>query len=444
MNHQANTLPYEIWMEVLRHCSQQTLVILSRVSPLLCTEARKLLLRSVVSKPYADQQAEHMGIIHRPWAFYELLATNHVDWRQMIKSVKLYWLKEYIDKDGNDALVGRDKPSVDHLTYKTALLLCECTQLQEFHMNARFLFVVTNLLQNRPLPATTLEFCLPHHYTWENVYAVFNIPTLVNLKIRVLLSPDRPSFRFPPVIPDELHNKIATSNVQDLSLTACGPLTRFISPLFRWPKNLRKLKYQGMRSRCEPYWRTIRRRTGGDISDAIDLSVQLLWPLTPTLQELDFNLGLGNWISPFQTGPLFQPFTSLKHLTAPIELVMHSRGLSRSRSALPFYTNFPHNLETLELKFAMSTSWHALSANLDPNACLMSDPAHRLFDELSMIAMQKGYWFTELRQLTLTAYKETPFLVKCEHAEAALEELENSGVRVVQGDWYRESRKDWV
>jgi hypothetical protein len=443
MNHQANTFPQEVWMEILKHCAQQTLVILSRVSPLLCTEARKSLLRTVVSKPYTDQQNEHMGIIHRPWAFHELLAKDHVDWRQMITSVKLYWLNEYIDKDGNDALVGRDKPFVDHLAYKTALLLCECTQLQEFHMNAKFLPVVTNLLKTRPLPATTLEFYLPHHYTWENLYAVFNIPTLVNLKIRNLLSPDRPSFRFPPVISDELHNKIATSNVQDLSLTACGPLTRFISPLFRWPSNLRKLKYRGMRSRCEPYWRTIRRRTGGDISDAIDLSVQLLWPLIPTLQELDFNLGLGNWISAFQTGPLFQPFTSLKHLTAPIELVMHSRGLSRSRTALPFYTNLPHHLETLELKFTMSTSWHSLS-DLDPDACLVSDPAHKLFDELSTIAMQKGYWFTKLRQLTLSAYKEIPFLVKCEHAEATLEELDNSGVKVVQGDWYRESREDWV
>jgi hypothetical protein len=195
MDHQANTFPHEIWMEILRYCSQETLLILSRISPLLCLEARKLLLRTVVSKHHPDCQNEHVGIIHRPWSFYEFLATNHVDWRRMIKSVKLCWISESIDKDGNDVLIGRDKPIEDHLVFKIALLLCECTWLQEFHMSARSIMVVTNMLRFGPLPMTTLDFALPYRFSWEDVYAVFNMPTLVTLVIRNLLSPDPPSFR---------------------------------------------------------------------------------------------------------------------------------------------------------------------------------------------------------------------------------------------------------
>jgi hypothetical protein len=440
MDHQASTFPHEIWMEILRYCSQETLLILSRVSPLLWTEARKLLLRTVVSKYHTDFQNEHMGIIHRPRSFYEFLATNHIDWRWMIKSVKLCWISESIDKDGNNVLMGRDKPIQDHLIFKTALLLCECTRLREFHMSARSIMVVTKMLEFGPLPMTTLDFALPYRFSWLDVYAVFSMPTLVTLVIRNLLSPDPPSFRLPSLIPDELHDKIGTSNVQDLSLLSCGPLTQFIPPLFRWPKNLRKLKYAPMRSKCDPYWRTLLRRTG-DISDAVDLSVQVLSPLIPTLQELHFDLGLDrHWTLPFQTGTLFQPFTSLKHLTAPIELIMHSRGLSRSRSSQPFYTNLPHRLETLELKFTISTTWHSrpVQTELDSEDCVGSDLAHQLYDELTTLAMHKGNWFSELRQLTLTGdEEERPFLVKCRHAEIALGDVEDSGINIVEGKWHR-------
>jgi hypothetical protein len=446
MDHQTNTFPQEIWMEIMRYCSQDTLVILSCVSPLLCTEARKLLLRTVVSKHHTNRQHEPFGIIHRPWSFYEFLESDHVDWRRMIKSIKLYWMSEYMDKDGKNALIGREKPVGDHLIFKTAVLLCQCTRLHDFHLSSRSLMVVTTMLKNGPLPVTSLDFSLPHRYLWEDIYAVFGIPTLVTLVIRNLLSPDRPSFRFPPPVPDDLHDKVATSNIQELSLLECGPLTQFVSPLFQWPKDLRKLNYAPMRSKCEPYWRTILRRTG-DISDAVDLSISVLSPLISTLEELYFDLGLDrHWILPFKTNSLFQPFTSLEHLSAPIELIMHSRGLSRSNSAQPFYTNLPHNLETLELKFTILTSWHSRPAHseLDVDACLVSDPAHQLFDELSMIAMQKGEWLTELKQITLTGDGDRPFLVKCVHAEDALGELESSGVHVVQGDWYRESKEAWI
>jgi hypothetical protein len=448
MNCQANTFPQEIWAEILECCSQKTLVILSRVSPLFRAEARKLLLRKVVSKHHTDHGHEHesMGIIHRPWSFYEFLETNRVDWRRLIKSIKLYWMTEYMDKDGKTALIGREKPVEDHLIFKTAMLLCQCIQLCEFHLSSRMLAVVTTMLKNGPLPLTSLDFSLPYRYLWEDIHEVFSIPTLTTLVMRNLLSPDRPSFRFPPPIPDNLHDKHGTSNIQDLSLLACGPLTQFISPLFQWPKSLRKLNYAPMRSKCEPYWRTILRRTG-DISDAVDLSVSVLLPLESTLEELHFDLGLDRaWIWPFQTGELFQPFTPLKHLTAPVEMIMHSRGLSRSRSAKPFYTNLPHSLETLELKFTILTSWHSRPAHsdLDADACLMSDPAHQLFGELSILAMQKGEWFPELRQVALTGYGDRPFLVKCDHAELAVKDLKNSGVHVVQGDWFRESREAWI
>lgn len=446
MDHPANTFPQEIWAEILRHCSQETLVVLSRVSPLLCTEARKLLLQTIVSKHHTDRQHQPMGIIHRPWSFYELLISDHVDWRRMIKSIRLHWMSEYIDKDGKSALIGREKPVEDHLIYKTALLLCQCTRLYEFHLSSRSLTVVTAMLNHGPLPITSLDFALPHRYLWEDIYAVFSIPPLVTLVIRNLLSPDRPSFRFPPLIPDELHHKHGTSNIQDLSLLDCGPLTHFISSLFQWPKGLKRLNYAPMRSKCEPYWRTILRRTG-DISDAVDLSVSVLLPLKSTLQELRFDLGLDrHWILPFQTNELFQPFTSLKHLTAPVELIMHSRGLSRSRTGKPFCTNLPHSLETLGLKFTILTSWYSRPAHsdLDADACLVSDPAHQLFDELSMLAIQKGQCLPGLRRLTLTGDGDRPFLVKCKHAEYVLKELENSGVHVVEGNWYRESKEAWI
>lgn len=446
MEHPANTFPHEIWAEIMRYCPQETLVVLSRISSLLCTEARKLLLRTVVSKHHTNRQHEPMGIIHRPWSFYDFLKRDHVDWRRMIKSMKLNLMSEYVDKDGKNALIGREKPIEDHLIFKTALLLCECTRLYEFHLSARSLAVVITMLKHGPLPVTSLDFALPHRYLWEDIYAVFSIPTLTALVIRNLLSPDRPSFRFPPLIPDELHHKQGTSNIQDLSLLDCGPLTGFVSPLFQWPKNLRRLNYAPMRSKCEPYWRTILRRTG-DISDAVDLSVSVLLPLKSTLQELHFDLGLDrHWILPFQTDELFQPFTSLKHLTAPIELIMHSRGLSRSRTGKPFYINLPHDLETLELKFTILTSWHSRPAHsdLDADACLMTDPAHQLFDELSMLAVQKGEWLPGLKQVALTGDGDRPFLVKCKHAGYALEDLEHSGVHVVQNDWYRESKEAWI
>jgi hypothetical protein len=61
-----------------------------------------------------------------------------------------------------------------------------------------------------------------------------------------------------------------------------------------------------------------------------------------------------------------------------------------------------------------------------------------------MLAMQKGEWLVELRQITLTGDGDRPFLVKCVHAENALKELENCGVHVVQGNWYRESKEAWI
>lgn len=442
----TNTFPHEIWVEIMKHCPQETLVVLSRVSPQLCIEARKLLLRTIVSRHHNRGQHEFMGIIYRPWSFHEFLRMDNVDWRRTIKVIRLNWMNEYVDKDGKNALIGRGKPIEDHLIFKTAMLLCQCTRLYEFHLSSRSLAVVTAMLKHESLPITSLDFALPHRYLWEDIFAVFSIPTLTTLVIRNLLSPDRPSFRFPPLIPDELHHEHCTSNVQNLSLLDCGPLTHFISPLFLWPKNLRRLNYAPMRSKCEPYWRTILRQTG-DISDAVDLSVSVLLPLKSTLQELHFDLGLDrHWILPFQTGNLFQPFTSLKHLTAPIELVMHSRGLSRSRTGKPFHTNLPHSLEILELRFTILTSWHSRPAHsdLDADACLMTDPAHQLFDELSMLALQKGEWVPGLRRLTLTGDGDRPFLVKCKHAEHVLRDLENSGVHVVQDNWYRESKEAWI
>jgi hypothetical protein len=102
-------------------------------------------------------------------------------------------------------------------------------------------------------------------------------------------------------------------------------------------------------------------------------------------------------------------------------------------------------LEDLELKFTSYISWHSRAAHsgLDADACLESDPAHQLFDELSTLAMQKEGRFPELRQLTLTEDGEKPFLVKCCHAEYALEDLENKGVHVAQHDWYRQSTETW-
>lgn len=445
MDRHENTFPQEIWVEVMRHCYQESLVTLSRVSPLFCTEARKLLLRTVRSKHSTSQEGNSMGVIHRPHAFYDLLSKNQVDWRRMIRSIELHWLSEYVGKDGENALVGREKPVEDHLIFRTAMLLCECHHLDNFHFSLRSLKVATAMLKNASPPLTSLDFSLPHRYSWEDIFRVFSLPTLGTLVIRNLLSPDQPAFRYPGPIPDALHDKHAVSNVRDLRLLECGPLTQQISPLFQWPKNLGRLIYAPARSKCEPYWRTILRRTG-DISDAVDLSLQVLAPLRSTLQEIQFDLGLDrHWILPFRTGELFRTFTKLSHLTAPVELIMQSSGLSRSRSDRPFYTNLPPSLEGLELKFTSYISWHSRAAHsgLDADACLESDPAHQLFDELSTLAMQTEGRFPELRQLTLAGDGEKPFLVKCCHAEYALEDLENKGVHVVQHDWYRQSTETW-
>lgn len=445
MDFQENTFPHEIWAEIMQYCSQETLVILSRVSTLFCTEARKLLFRRVVSKHQTDQEDKSISIIHRPWAFYGLLVENQVNWRRMIKSIKLNWLSEYVDKGGKSALVGRAKPIKDHIIFKTAVLLCECEHLHEFHFNLKSLAVATALLKKVSPPLTSVEFSLSHRYSWEDIYEIFNLPTLETLVIRNLLCPDQPAFRYPSPIPDSLHDTHAISKVRDLSLLDCGPLTQSIVPLFRWLRDLRRLDYSPARSKCEPYWRTILRRTG-DISDAVDLSLQVLAPLRSTLQELTFDLGLDrHWILPFRTGELFRPFTKLSHLTAPVELVMHSRGLSRSKSDEPFYTNLPPSLEVLELKFTSHISWHsrATHSGLEADACLVSDPAHQLFDELSTLAMQKEGQFPVLRQLILTGDGEKPFLVKCCHAEDALKDLENKGIRVIQNDWYRQSTETW-
>jgi len=74
----------------------------------------------------------------------------------------------------------------------------------------------------------------------------------------------------------------------------------------------------------------------------------------------------------------------------------------------------------------------------------MTDPAHQLFDELSMLAMQMGEWLPGLKQVTLTGDGDRPFLVKCKHTEYALEDLEHSGVHVVQSNWYRDSKEAWI
>ncbi|CAD0106093.1 unnamed protein product [Aureobasidium uvarum] len=364
----------------------------------------------------------------------------------MIRSVKLNWLSEYVDKDGNNALVGRAKPVEDHLIFKTAVLLYECHYLKEFHFNMKSLAVATAMLKDASPPLTSIDFSLPHRYNWEDIYRVFSLPTLVTLVIRNLLSPDRPAFRFPPPIPDGLHDRHAISNIQDLSLLECGPLTQSISPLFQWPRNLQRLNYSPARSKCEPYWRTILRRTG-DISDAVDLSLQVLAPLQSALQELQFDLGLDrHWILPFRTGRLFESFTKLTKLTAPVELVMYSRGLSRSRYNLPFYNNLPSSLQGLELKFTILTSWHSRPAHsdLDTEACLISDPAHQLFDELSTLAIQKDGQFSGLHRLTLTGDGDRAFLVRCRHADDALKDLEDNDVQVVQRDWCRQSKEAWI
>lgn len=429
----------------MRYCSQESLVTLSRVSPLFCTEARKLLLRTVRSKHPTSQEDNPMGVIHRPHAFYDLLSKHQIDWRQKIRCIKLNWSSEYVDKDGENALVGREKPIEDHLMFRIAMLLCECHQLSGFDFNLRSLKVATVMLKNASPPLTSVDFSLPHRYSWEDIYKVFNLPTLKNLVIRNLLSPDQPAFRYPSPIPDALHDRHAVSNIRDLRLLECGPLTQQISPLFQWPKNLERLVYAPARSKCEPYWRTILRRMG-DISDAVDLSLQVLAPLRSTLQELEFDLGLDrHWILPFRTEELFRPFTTLSHLTASVELIMQSSGLSRSRSDRPFYTSLPPSLEVLELKFTAYISWHSRAAHsgLDTDACLESDPAHQLFDELSTLAMQKEGQFPRLRQLALTEDGEKPFLVKCCHAEYALKDLENKGVHVVQHDWCRQSTETW-
>ncbi|KEQ67865.1 uncharacterized protein M437DRAFT_37342 [Aureobasidium melanogenum CBS 110374] len=445
MDRHENTFPQEIWVEVMRYCSQESLVTLSRVSPLFCTEARKLLLRTVRSKYPTSQEDNHMGVIHRPYAFYDLLSKYQVDWRRMIRSIELHWLSEYVGKDGENALFGREKPVEDHLIFRTAMLLCECHHLNDFHLSVRFLKVATAMLKNASPPLTSLDFSLPHRYSWEDTFRVFSLPTLDTLVIRNLLSPDQPAFRYPSAIPDALHEQHAVSNVRDLRLLDCGPLTQQISPLFQWPKKLERLIYAPARSKCEPYWRTILRRTG-DISDAVDLSLEVLAPLRSTLQELHFDLGLDrHWILPFRTGELFRPFTKLSHLTAPVELIMQSSGLSRSRLDKPFYTNLPPSLEDLELKFTSYISWHSRAAHsgLSADACLESDPAHQLFDEISTLAVQKEGSFPAFRKLTLTGDGEKPFLVKCCHVDYALDDLENRGVHVVQRDWYRQSTETW-
>ncbi|THX25742.1 hypothetical protein D6D12_06704 [Aureobasidium pullulans] len=443
---QENTFPPEIWTEIVECSPQQTLVALSRVCSMLSVEVRKVLLRSVASKETSGDNEKSASIIYRPWAFHDMLVKEDTNWRSTIRFAKLNWLGEYLDKDGKDALIGRAKPVADHLIFKTAMMLSECAHLHDFQVNSRSLTIATAMLNTKPLQITSLSFSLPHRYSWEDLYRIFEIPTLSTLVVKNLLSPDRPAFRFPPPIPDELHLKSAISNIQDLTLDECGPLTSAIVPMFKWPRNLRKLDYSPSRSKCEPYWRGILRRMG-DISDAVDLSVHVLSPVKDSLEELKFDLGLDrHWILPFKTGGLFQSFANLTKLNVPVELIMHSRGLSQSRLDHPFYATLPQNLRDLTLKFTILTSWHPRPAHseLQTNECLLSDPAHRFFDELSEMAMCKEEFFPSLKQLRLTEDGERPFLVKCVHTKHSLEDLGSSGIQVVQGDWYRQSKETWV
>ncbi|KAI5195107.1 hypothetical protein E4T39_08376 [Aureobasidium subglaciale] len=437
-----NSFPRDIWAEILAFCPQQTLVLLARVSPFLRTEAHKLLLRTVRTKHLVDRKEDSLGIIYNLPVFYHVLTRDDVDWRRLIRVIRLDWRDEPVEEGGKDMVVGRKRPITDHLVFKVALLLCECTRLREFHLNLSSLANVTAMLRDNSPPITSLKFSLPHRYAWEEIYRAFELPVIDRLVIRNLLSPDRPAFRFPVPVPDVLHEKHDISKVQELNLLECGPLTQAISPLFRWPKNLKKLNY----SPCEPYWRGILRQTG-DISDAVDTAVNVLAPLRSSLQVLKFDLGLGrHWILPFKTGNLFQPFVNLSSLDVPVELVLQSRGLSQSRLGHPFYTSLPNSLQQLTLRFTILTSWHPRPSHsdLDADECLTSDPAHRLFDELSMIAMQREEHFPGLRELTLLGDGEKPFLVRCDHVHNSLKDLENSGIHVIQSDWCRRPEEMWI
>ena len=137
-----------------------------------------------------------------------MLVKEDTNWRSTIRFAKLNWLGEYLDKDGKDALIGRAKPVADHLIFKTAMMLSECAHLHDFQVNSRSLTIATAMLNTKPLQITSLSFSLPHRYSWEDLYRIFEIPTLSTLVVKNLLSPDRPAFRFPPPIPDELHLKI--------------------------------------------------------------------------------------------------------------------------------------------------------------------------------------------------------------------------------------------
>ncbi|KAI5196188.1 hypothetical protein E4T38_08636 [Aureobasidium subglaciale] len=437
-----NTFPQDIWAEILAFCPQQSLVVLARVSPFLRTQAHTLLLRTVGTKHSIDHNEDFLGIIYNLPVFYQVLTRDDIDWKRLIRVIRLDWLDEPVEEGGKDVLVGKKRPIADHLVFKIALLLSECTRLREFHLNLSSLANVTAMLKDDLPPITSLEFSLPHRYAWEDIYRAFELPVIKRLVMRNILSPDRPAFRFPVPIPDALHDKHDISNVQELYLLESGPLIQAMSPLFRWPKKLKKLDY----SPCEPYWRGILRRTG-DISDAVDAAIDVLAPLRLSLQVLKFDLGLGrHWILPFRTGELFQPFVNLSSLDVPVELLLHSRGLSQSRLCYPFYIGLPNSLRQLTLRFTILTSWHPRPSQLDLDAdnCLASDPAHRLFDELSMIAMQKEEHFPGLRELTLLADGEKPFLVRCDHVVQSLTDLESSGIHVVQSDWCRRPEEMWI
>lgn len=449
MSFQEGVFPLEIWAEIMEYCAQRTLLDLSQVSPMCCEEARKVLFRNTVmtrqfdvnSVDLYDHDKGPITTIHKPWEFFEMLKRDKTNWRQKIRSAGLEWFWEYTNNEGRDIRAGRNKPVPDHLIFKIAALLSECTQLEHFHLDSRTLPVATAMLNLQGI--TSLDFSIPYMFSWKELFRVFEVSTLTTLTVRNLLSPDWPTFRLPPPIPDELHLQSAISNVRELTLRECGPLTLAILPVFQWPKSLQKLCYLPSRSKCEPHWRGILRRTG-DISDAVDQSFEVLRPLRESVKNVEFDLGLDrHWISPFKTHSLFQPFDVLTKLAAPVELLMYSRGLSSPRFDEPFYTRLPRSLQDLTLKFFAQLPWHSQSAEKpkEPQICSSDDPAFKLFEELSTLALHKKEYFPDLQRLTLMGDGGQDSISKCGHAEDSFRVLEKEGVTVVEAEWCRKPKE---
>lgn len=386
----------------MQYCSTGSLKALACVSRACGEEARKTLYKAVSFREdhpsWHTRSATHIRDLG---LFHQSLCTNWTGWQFAVQSAHLRWSNgvQYswreIDLSENESY-----RRLDELVKDTACLLSTSTKLRTLHLTVPRLdstipFLVPRITSLR-IPITG---CIHDDPDFFKLLAFFQIPSLRYVILDSMLRPNC-------VVPEKCR-KPRTSNVTELEFVKCGPISKEISDLLSWPRDLQKLCFSvAMADGLNRYAYDSGSFSMAGILDALS-------PLEDSLQDL--SIIITDYAGSMPDEPLqdkaFQSFKKLKRLHIPLELLFEflddDYPSPPYNVALSLGTRLPYCLQELVFDVDPDLPW-ITDHDVEIEALVPSNQAKELFEWLLTLAEYKSRCFPNLKKVHIVRNRSVP------------------------------------